>query len=472
MGDSITWGWDVDVTTNGGYRQYLEDFLQSDGVFFDFVGSQDDGDEIEDGDNEAYNGINMVGLRSAIVSGNLIAAQAPDLILLKIGTNDVVYGGRTNQTDLRFNRLRPLLDTIEAQAGSIPIVVSAIMPCGSGIDTNTFVPGDQAACNSRVAAFNATLYAEIASRNAAGKPYYWVNNDGWLESYIISEGGHPNESGHYFLATKWKAVLDTYNLLPAPSPPGLLHDFNDDLILDFAWRNRNTGAIVIDELGALGNAASTRTLPQSIGLPWQFHAGDFNRDGDTDFLWRNPVTGSMWIQYMDDGIPIGGKALAINIATPWELDVDDFNLDGHPDLLWRNSNSGTVWVQYLNNGNLVGARLFPINVGQPWRLHTADVNRDRQPDAVWRNTNTGVTWVQYLTAAGAPSGGKVFSVSVGQPWQARVLDHTGDGHPDIVYRNFVTGAVWFQVLVNGNQTNSLTSSIVRNGPVWDLLKAE
>lgn len=91
LGDSITFGWPD--SAYGGYRHLLGTLLVNDGYGVDFVGSQQSGNgAVSDPDNEGHPGWTISRIRKGIDSNGWLETYQPGLILLHIGTNDLLEG--------------------------------------------------------------------------------------------------------------------------------------------------------------------------------------------------------------------------------------------------------------------------------------------------------------------------------------------------------------------------------------------
>lgn len=123
LGDSITDGYNI----AGAYRQYLYKDLVKAGYNIDMVGTKGwSGDKDYDDDNEGYSGYaikkysvqNRAGLYETIVGNNTISNNKPDIILLMIGTNDILdnqMGTVDGGTEDIKARLQSLVDHIYSQ---------------------------------------------------------------------------------------------------------------------------------------------------------------------------------------------------------------------------------------------------------------------------------------------------------------------------------------------------------------------
>jgi lysophospholipase L1-like esterase len=127
MGDSITYG--EGIPSYGGYRNLLGALLESEGIRFDFVGSQSSGD-LADPDNEGHPGWRVHNLREAIAAEGWLETYQPDVILLHIGSNDLRDGNQVYTAD----DLSLLLDDILARLPQARVIVATIIRTRWGSD--------------------------------------------------------------------------------------------------------------------------------------------------------------------------------------------------------------------------------------------------------------------------------------------------------------------------------------------------
>lgn len=89
LGSSSTVGCGSPATA--GFRGPLETLLARDGIAFDLVGSQRSGPpSVPDRDHEGHDGWTMVQMQPLVAGW--VRAQRPDVILLQVGTNDLLTG--------------------------------------------------------------------------------------------------------------------------------------------------------------------------------------------------------------------------------------------------------------------------------------------------------------------------------------------------------------------------------------------
>jgi lysophospholipase L1-like esterase len=189
LGASITWG--TSSTDGNGYREELRRHLVDDaGIAIDYVGSQRSG-TMADKDNEGHPGYRVDGIQAG--ADAWIAAAQPDVVLLNVGTNDMLQNYDLANAP---NRLSALLDQIVRDAPNATLIVS------------TLVPSPDATVNSRVLAYNSRIPGIVQAKQAAGKKVRMVDFYANLTTADIGPDGiHPTNDGYSKLANVWFSGL-------------------------------------------------------------------------------------------------------------------------------------------------------------------------------------------------------------------------------------------------------------------------
>jgi lysophospholipase L1-like esterase len=177
------------------YRQELYNQLTADGYDVNFVGTQNTGQSgLADWDNEAHGGYRIPqiaygpGENPASPSGGVqdwlaslaAAGQTPDVVLLMIGTNDILDGA--SYRNAASTNLGNLIDLLTGELPDARIIVASIPPMTYS-DTKW---------NGYVNTYNATIPGLVASRAAAGKHVEFIDINAALTPADIS-------SDHYHL---------------------------------------------------------------------------------------------------------------------------------------------------------------------------------------------------------------------------------------------------------------------------------
>ena len=249
MGDSITHGY---INGDNGYRKYFCYDLQQNGITnFDMVGPNNNwmdsatydwnGTTITyDPAHAGYSGyaIQKIGSRQGLqetifdttyvngdVSGNMMEAYQPDVIMLQIGTNDVLDAQLTGIGD----RLEELVDKlIPYVSGDGQVLYLASIPNIDAIkrydwlgayewnygvshesDPEKFVATVQAAVDD----YNTIVKNLVAKKQAEGAHIEFsdINSTIEISAGDLKDGVHPSEQGYAKMGQYWSNLLtETY----------------------------------------------------------------------------------------------------------------------------------------------------------------------------------------------------------------------------------------------------------------------
>lgn len=191
FGDSITDGYNIP----GGYRIDLFRRAHSAGKHITFVGSKSNGPGTVDGVDFPSNHEGYIGWRIdqiAAINPSPAAAFQPHIVLLMIGTNDMLQNYNATSAPAR---LEALLNDITAKAPGALIVVAKLTPLSD------------AAREARVGTFNNALPALVAKLSAAGKHIMLVDQHTGFPLGELADGIHPGTAGYARMAGVWYAAL-------------------------------------------------------------------------------------------------------------------------------------------------------------------------------------------------------------------------------------------------------------------------
>lgn len=189
LGDSITEGYNVP----GGYRIDLWQALRERGDRLEFVGSQENGPpELGDRHHEGYPGWRIDELHQQVE--DWLRAAQPDIILLLIGTNDIVQGYAVERAPARLDAL---IDELFRHRPQAQVFVGSIPPI------------DEPQLNARVEAYNQAIAQQIQVRQRQGDRLTFVDLYSGLTPEDLADGIHPNRQGHRKIAQMWYDALVT-----------------------------------------------------------------------------------------------------------------------------------------------------------------------------------------------------------------------------------------------------------------------
>jgi lysophospholipase L1-like esterase len=206
LGDSITEGFGASGNV-GGYRIELfrQTVMASQNITF--VGNLNNGPATVEGKtfpkkHEGHGGWTISQISG--IADSTLSTNKPDIVLLKIGTNDVNGTGAASAP----TNLRNLIDQITIDVPSALLVVSSIIPIMN--DTT----------NQKVKTYNATIPTAVSEAAAAGKHVIFVDSyaafvadSSWKTKYM-TDNLHPNDAGYVVLGQTWYAAISS--VLPAP----------------------------------------------------------------------------------------------------------------------------------------------------------------------------------------------------------------------------------------------------------------
>ncbi|HZO26786.1 MAG TPA: SGNH/GDSL hydrolase family protein [Chloroflexota bacterium] len=198
LGDSLTDGFTVD----GGYRIDLWTMLTFADQSFDFVGSRHNGvPALGDKHHEGHSGWRIDQIAEAATPW--LQAYRPQIVLLMIGTNDMLQNYEVNAAP---SRLSALIDQIRTAVPDAAIVVSSL-PRVSNLEAL-----------GRIQAYNSQIPGIVASK---GSKVSYVDAYTAIEAaHLAVDGVHLTHNGYGKLATVWYptvlALVTT--LTPSPTP--------------------------------------------------------------------------------------------------------------------------------------------------------------------------------------------------------------------------------------------------------------
>lgn len=204
LGDSITRGTHSTLgAIPGGYRKQLATRLAQSGMSFDFVGSRTDNPA--PGMDPDHDGVNSRRTDQVITALPSLLAGDPDIVLLHIGTNDIL-------ADLpvatAVANLATLIDQITTGAPDRRLYVSTIIPI-----TQSFGNRSAAALNADVDAYNIQVRNHVQTFAAQGRKVVLVDlnatlvytnaadpNDNFFQA---GDGIHPGQAGSDQMGDLW-----------------------------------------------------------------------------------------------------------------------------------------------------------------------------------------------------------------------------------------------------------------------------
>ncbi|MGN0592999.1 MAG: GDSL-type esterase/lipase family protein, partial [Ruminococcus sp.] len=248
VGDSITHGY---INGDNGYRKYLCYYLQQNGISYDMVGPNNSWSDTAtynwngttityDPAHCGYSGYSIksysgrTGIYETLFgNGNMMETYDPDMVLLQIGTNDLldarldVVSGSSDitGTTTALERLEDLADEILSNMDSTDVLFMASIPdidaevradwLGSygyirGVDTSNSA-ALKAEVDACVDAYNAGVKELVAKKQSEGYAVEFADINSVVDVKAgLYDGCHPNESGYAEMGLLWANTISSY----------------------------------------------------------------------------------------------------------------------------------------------------------------------------------------------------------------------------------------------------------------------
>ena len=176
---------------------YLWNLLRNGGYNVDFVGSTTDPTFtafVFDQDHDGYSGHTTARLASDM--DRILAISAPDIVLLDIGTNDVLQQVPMND---RMRNIDRIVSKLRQKNPNVRILIAQISPTA-----DTFRNA-----NSGLVEYNEKVLAYAQGATTPASPIVVVDmNAGWSTAqFTQADGIHPNNQGESQLAQRWTNAL-------------------------------------------------------------------------------------------------------------------------------------------------------------------------------------------------------------------------------------------------------------------------
>lgn len=239
VGDSITDGYGI----SGSYRKFLYHNLTEKGYNIDMVGSKDGGwnptytDESGvtfsyDNENTGYSGYSIKqypgrsGILETLQSTNCLSQTSPDIVILQIGTNDVIDNYEIMSAGERLTELITyILGEIPSDSALFVTTIPDLDPNRSEVynwfsnyrhspDWQTQYSDDVAEANIMAALsyYDNSVYNNVSKLQEKYPNLYYGN----VRSVItdvktqLADGVHPNNTGYKLMGDYWTEVISNY----------------------------------------------------------------------------------------------------------------------------------------------------------------------------------------------------------------------------------------------------------------------
>ena len=387
LGDSITNGTTypgLPDQSKMGYRQPLDELLNSAGYNFDFVGSLQSGNYSGnpsfDYDHEGHGGWEADGGTGGGIESNIfnwLQAKPAEVILLHIGTNDIKLDQDPNTVALE---VEGILDEIDRYSEDITVILARIILRMDGKNPQTI-------------AFNDAVDSIVQDRIVAGDDIVVVDMENALDySSDMADPLHPNTAGYEKMALVW------FDALKGILPP--VETSVRNVVLQASSPDAKTADDLTCSFDLLGEATTSAAAwhvndqPQMlVYLPMEGgntnaledYSGSGNHaTADTASLWQQGTGydggGAFWFDTTDDTELDLGNVMPVNGSFTKTVNFyrvgglrDSYHIlsdDVGSDLLWTEDKGDGFKVHALMN-DTYGTVSSPIEVAENQWYFTA-----------------------------------------------------------------------------------------------------
>lgn len=230
VGDSITDGyWE-----QGSYRKYMYNYLIKNGFNIDMVGDKGTNEQTSDGltyDGNycGYSGYAIQhitgteerqGIYEVLVDGNVLENCNPDIVLLQIGTNDILSAYNDGIIDRLENLVDYILSYMDEDDDTLFVTtipnfdVSVLNDAGWLWAYGWGVPSDQLTITIQgyIDSYNSQIKELVLKKQSEGNTHIQFADINSVVDYStdLYDGVHPNEIGYEKMGKYWSEVLTSY----------------------------------------------------------------------------------------------------------------------------------------------------------------------------------------------------------------------------------------------------------------------
>lgn len=241
IGDSITDGYGVD----GSYRKFLYHNLTEKGYSIDMVGPNWSWGNADYTDSETsetftydaahcgYSGYAIKeysgrsGILETIKNGNYLSEHSPDIVILQIGTNDVIDNHEIDSAGERLEVLADyILSNISSESALFITTIPNLDPNRSDVyswfgnyrhsaDWQTNYTDEQVEENvqAQINNYNAQVKKLVEAKQTSGVTNIYYGNINSVVTDVktqLGDGVHPNNVGYKLMGEYWTGVIDSY----------------------------------------------------------------------------------------------------------------------------------------------------------------------------------------------------------------------------------------------------------------------
>lgn len=184
LGDSITYGYPA-----YSYRCFLKASLALDDITMKSVGSVLGVPGCDDS-QEGHVGWTIGEIKEGVDGQSWLESARPDVILLMIGTNDIL---RSSRPDSYRILLSTLIDDIHSRLPKVTLIVGTLAP----------IPGRE----GEVQIYNQIIQSVVIDKARGGMAASLADIHSSLGNSDLVDGLHPTQTGYQKMASVWRQAI-------------------------------------------------------------------------------------------------------------------------------------------------------------------------------------------------------------------------------------------------------------------------
>ncbi len=196
--EACSWSMNPNNPKIVSYRAFLRDELVAKGYKLTYVGSV----EVIPGlAHEGHTGWTIADLDYCVQNADWLQKAQPDMILLHIGTNDVLWNHTPDQIEADLSQLVKHIYAKLPKTTSV--IIAQIIPTASGI--TSFYVDLSAPATTIIAQYNARISGAIDQLRKEGMNISYVDMSGTVQkdNDLASDGIHPISTTYERMANIW-----------------------------------------------------------------------------------------------------------------------------------------------------------------------------------------------------------------------------------------------------------------------------
>ncbi|MFW5767145.1 MAG: FG-GAP-like repeat-containing protein, partial [Bacteroidota bacterium] len=284
----------------------------------------------------------------------------------------------------------------------------------------------------------------------------WKYEDSGNYDLYVMQGSNPGPSMSFTEMWNYDMDVSSHGIVPI--------DLNQDNYMEFAYTSASR-----DEVGFFANEENfdftLNKLATNVSQPESMRRVDLDQDGDPDIVSIGSDTELIWLKNKSDG-SYDQHFIASNLDNPKQLEVEDIDEDGDLDIIITSSGNDDFCIFYNDgNQNFTEYQITSLasQIDNPSYFSIADLDNDGIKDFVITGTSIssynpkGIFWIKN-NGDGTFSNPITIEDDLNMMGEVITHDFDGDGNTDIVVADGPYGSEGLMVIKNHDSAAYFTIS--------------